>query len=252
MCIRDSRRSVRQTAIAYLQRALLAHTLHSLTEHDWEACFLEVFFPMLSRLMEEEEGKPDVEEARMRACNLLCKVFLQRLPNLSRLSTFVDLWVGILDTMDKYMHIEGSELLPEAIPESLKNMLLVMVTQGVLYVGTAPPAQEEELTNQLWAVTWRRVEQFLPGFLAELFPQSLPPLSSSPPHSPLPPSPVIEQPRRQTSTRTQSDHSPSSSSPLSQSPGEEGASFPIVIHPPLPTSSPQLTNNSPVGTILDM
>ena len=34
--------------------------------------------------------------------------------------------------------------------------------------------------------------------------------------------------------------------------GEEGASFPIVIHPPLPTSSPQLTNNSPVGTIQDM
>ena len=41
MCC-DPRRSVRQTAIAYLQRALLAHTLHSLTEHDWEACFLEV------------------------------------------------------------------------------------------------------------------------------------------------------------------------------------------------------------------
>ena len=32
---------------------------------------------------------------------------------------------------------------PEAIPESLKNMLLVMETQGVLEVGSAPPVQEE-------------------------------------------------------------------------------------------------------------
>ena len=59
----------------------------------------------------EEEGKSDIEETRMRACNLLCKVFLQRLPQLSSLNTFSELWVGILDTMDKYMHIEASELL---------------------------------------------------------------------------------------------------------------------------------------------
>lgn len=65
---------------------------------------------MLSRLM-EDEGKIDIEETRMRACNLLCKVFLQRLPQLSSLDTFTELWVGILDTMDKYIHIEGSDLL---------------------------------------------------------------------------------------------------------------------------------------------
>ena len=42
MCC-DPRRSVRQTAIAYLYRGLLAHTLHhTLTAQDWEACFLEV------------------------------------------------------------------------------------------------------------------------------------------------------------------------------------------------------------------
>ena len=33
--------------------------------------------------------------------------------------------------MDKFMHASGSELLMEAIPESLKNMLLVMETAGV-------------------------------------------------------------------------------------------------------------------------
>ena len=61
--------------------------------------------------MEDVGKKVDQEEARMRACNLLCKVFLQRLTLLSSLDTFLDLWIGILDIMDKYMHIEGHELL---------------------------------------------------------------------------------------------------------------------------------------------
>ena len=41
MCC-DGRQSVRQTAITYLQRALLSHDLHDLTGQDWHACFTEV------------------------------------------------------------------------------------------------------------------------------------------------------------------------------------------------------------------
>ena len=41
MCC-DTRKSVRQTAITYLQRALLAHELQNLTSKEWESCFLKV------------------------------------------------------------------------------------------------------------------------------------------------------------------------------------------------------------------
>ena len=78
--------------------------------------------------MEEEGNKLEIEEGRMRACNLLCKVFLQRLPLLSSLSTFNDLWVGILDTMDKYMHIEGSELLVSLSYNLYRNMAFINVS----------------------------------------------------------------------------------------------------------------------------
>ena len=86
----------------------------------------------------------------------------------------------------------------------------------------------QEPNNQLWFVTWQRVEQFLPNFLVELFPQSRPPpplsTSPSPPSPPSsPPSsspvssplavPVVDQPRYQSSPGT------ADSSPLSQSPG---------------------------------
>lgn len=46
MCC-DTRKSVRQTAITYLQRALLAHELQSLTTSEWEACFLQVYIPLV-------------------------------------------------------------------------------------------------------------------------------------------------------------------------------------------------------------
>ena len=38
----DSRASVRQTSITYLQRALLSHDLHNLTGDDWHSCFTQV------------------------------------------------------------------------------------------------------------------------------------------------------------------------------------------------------------------
>ena len=41
MCC-DSRKAVRQAAITYLQRALLAHELQDLTAVEWFACFKEV------------------------------------------------------------------------------------------------------------------------------------------------------------------------------------------------------------------
>jgi brefeldin A-resistance guanine nucleotide exchange factor 1 len=57
----------------------------------------------------------------------------------------------------------------EAIPESLKNVVLVMNANGLL----VPPERTEtrsESQQELWQVTHARIEQFLPGFMEELFP----------------------------------------------------------------------------------
>jgi brefeldin A-resistance guanine nucleotide exchange factor 1 len=187
MCC-DSRKSVRQTGITYLQRALLAHDLQNLTSREWESCFLQVFFPMLSRLLEVTPTVDlfNLEETRVRASNLLCKVFLQHLLSLSSLPHFPDLWFGILDFMEKYLSLENSDLLSEAIPESIKNLLLVMSTQGVLEVSVDRDTEHKnEASLNLLQTTWIRIEQFLPGFMNQLFPAVPPPASLSSP-SPLP------------------------------------------------------------------
>lgn len=57
----------------------------------------------------------------------------------------------------------------EAVPESLKNVILVMNATDIL----VPPSPGDHRTDQqraLWDATHERVERFLPGFLAEVVP----------------------------------------------------------------------------------
>lgn len=109
----DTNGEVRMHALQYLQRALLVHELQTLSAMEWEACFNKVLFPLLAKLLENIDPRNAVrmEETRMRASTLLCKVFLQHLTTLARLSTFTALWLTILDYMDKYMKSDKSDLL---------------------------------------------------------------------------------------------------------------------------------------------
>ncbi|XP_062852209.1 Golgi-specific brefeldin A-resistance guanine nucleotide exchange factor 1 isoform X5 [Trichomycterus rosablanca] len=168
----DARRQVRMQALTYLQRALLVHDLQTLDPVEWESCFNKVLFPLLTKLL-DNISPADVggmEETRMRACTLLSKVFLQHLSPLLSLPTFAALWLTILDFMDKYMHAGSSDLLFEAIPESLKNMLLVMDTAGIFH-----SADSRTGYSDLWEITWERIDCFLPRLKEELFKQAVMP-----------------------------------------------------------------------------
>ncbi|ETE61762.1 Golgi-specific brefeldin A-resistance guanine nucleotide exchange factor 1, partial [Ophiophagus hannah] len=166
----DARRQVRMQALTYLQRALLVHDLQALDALEWESCFNKVLFPLLTKLLENISPADigGMEETRMRASTLLSKVFLQHLSPLLSLPTFAALWLTILDFMDKYMHAGSSDLLPEAIPESLKNMLLVMDTAGIFH-----NADSRTGYSDLWEITWERIDCFLPKLRDELFKQTV-------------------------------------------------------------------------------
>ncbi|XP_039609053.1 Golgi-specific brefeldin A-resistance guanine nucleotide exchange factor 1 isoform X2 [Polypterus senegalus] len=166
----DARRQVRMQALTYLQRALLVHDLQTLDALEWESCFNKVLFPLLTKLLENISPADigGMEETRMRACTLLSKVFLQHLSPLLSLATFAALWLTILDFMDKYMHAGSSDLLLEAIPESLKNMLLVMDTAGIFHSTDSRTGYSD-----LWEITWERIDCFLPRLKDELFKQTV-------------------------------------------------------------------------------
>lgn len=54
----------------------------------------------------------------------------------------------------------------EAVPESLKNILLVMADGGYLV-----PPTENEKPSEIWEETWKRVDRFLPDLFREIFPE---------------------------------------------------------------------------------
>lgn len=83
------------------------------------------------------------------------------------------LWVRIIGCLDRMMHSGRRDQMVrrpsvnsadrrqyEAVPEMLKNVLLVMQAHGVL----APPhVQRTAEQVQLWDATWTRIDSFLPS-----------------------------------------------------------------------------------------
>ncbi|XP_068227921.1 Golgi-specific brefeldin A-resistance guanine nucleotide exchange factor 1 [Palaemon carinicauda] len=159
----DSRTTVRNMAMTYLQRALLNHDLQALSAGEWESCFNKVLFPLLAKLLQPLPGSSaaSIEETRVRAATLVQKVYLRHLTPLLTLPTFTALWLTILDFMDKYLNTHRSDHLSDAIPEILKNMLLVMETTQVFHTADG--------FTRLWTITWDRIDAFLPDFRHQLF-----------------------------------------------------------------------------------
>ena len=160
----DKRSHIRTSALTTLQRALLFHDLQTLSSTEWEGAFTSVLFPMLSHLLVRSKPgeRSAMEETRTRAATLLGKVFLQHLTPLATLPTFTALWLTILDFMEKFIKAATSDLLADAVPESLKNMLLVMDTAGIF-------ANSDKKSTPIWELTWDKLDGFLPHLMGDLF-----------------------------------------------------------------------------------
>lgn len=84
-------------------------------------------------------------------------------------TSLLSIWIRILSILERLMTSSGpssGDNVEEAIPESLKNILLVMSSDGYL----VPPEQDER-RRLIWNETWRRLDRFLPGLFGELWPQ---------------------------------------------------------------------------------
>lgn len=163
----DHRRQVRSSAITCLQRALLMHDLQTLTGPEWAGCFKQVLFPLMTFLLNEtienngtEPGL--IEESRTRISTIMSKVFLHHLTPLMTLPGFNELWLEVIQYLEKFMKL-GTDMLYEAVLESLKNMLLVM------YSVKAFHNPDGTTYSVLWELTWNRVGVFLPTLKDELF-----------------------------------------------------------------------------------
>ncbi|PAV79155.1 hypothetical protein WR25_16601 isoform J [Diploscapter pachys] len=124
----DCRRLVRAGALTHLQRAFLPSNMSNLGAVEWESCFGEVLFPLLTKLLEPFSQMDPIgaEDTRVRAVQIVAKTLLNHLNALSSLDSFPALWLRLLDYMEQYLRVDSCGNLNEAVPESLKNMLLVL------------------------------------------------------------------------------------------------------------------------------
>lgn len=100
-------RDIRHHAFSCLQRSLLSPQLASADHQKWTAIFSEVLFPLISRLLKPEVYQSDpvgMSETRVQAATLLCKIFLHYLVLLAEWDGMLDLWLKILDVMDRLMN----------------------------------------------------------------------------------------------------------------------------------------------------
>lgn len=111
-------REVRQLAFSSLQRQLLSPDLDCEPNH-WTAIFGKVLFPLIHRLLKPEIFSADrdgMSEMRVQASSLLCKVFLQYMVLLSEREGMLDLWVKIIEIMDRLMNSgQGDSLVSSSL-----------------------------------------------------------------------------------------------------------------------------------------
>ncbi|KAE8213264.1 hypothetical protein CF327_g3176 [Tilletia walkeri] len=186
----SSDRALRQAAITHSQRACLCSEVLPTAPVDVRPIFDQVLFPILEEftkpvVIQRDPGVGGMQEARLRVCALACKLFLHLLSPLSSSSDtdLQEVWLTLLDFFDRFMTGGKKDQLTEAIPENLKNVLLVMSASNIL-IPPAPAGQPDERTKAqaiLWAVTFDRLKRFLPGLEEEIFPPPPPPPAAAPP-----------------------------------------------------------------------
>ncbi|WVW82243.1 hypothetical protein I302_104249 [Kwoniella bestiolae CBS 10118] len=186
--------SIRQRAIAYLQRLLLSSQLlsSSISPEILLIIFDKILFPVLDELLKttqsHSQSHREMAETRLKACTLLCKIFLQyviKLVEYGNTKIVEGLWEGVLERLERFMRGER-DLMNEA-SESLKNVVLVMHSSNLLVPrpaqGTTDTRSPEQ--KELWNKSVERIERILPGFLSEAIPAPPPaPVTAPAPQRP--------------------------------------------------------------------
>jgi brefeldin A-resistance guanine nucleotide exchange factor 1 len=90
------------------------------TDKEWAAIFDQVLFPLILRLLKPEVFHSDplgMGETRVQAATLVCKIFLRYLDQLPNASGMLELWLKILDILDRMMNSgQGDSLVSSSSP----------------------------------------------------------------------------------------------------------------------------------------
>ncbi|KAK9841755.1 hypothetical protein WJX81_000904 [Elliptochloris bilobata] len=157
---------IRAQALVTLQRTVVGSEALGLGGERWGGALDAAVVPLVAQLAgaltARSRTDPGIERTLRAAVLLLCKALLQFLLPLAAEPAFPALWAATLGALGECTKPRSEEL-AEAVPEALKNMLLVMAAQGVL-----TPAWTDADGRSLWDLTWSRARGISSGLQPQL------------------------------------------------------------------------------------
>ena len=161
----DERCEVREEALSALLRVLLAAQPLGLPAGQLAAVYEAQLLPLFGELVDtaRRRGREAhaAERALCAALPLLCKPLLTFLPLLRSglpAGEWHALWAAVLDRLCAAARVAATDELAEAVPEALKNCILVFATSGAL----------EASDTAFWELTWRRAAAVDPQLTPQL------------------------------------------------------------------------------------
>jgi brefeldin A-resistance guanine nucleotide exchange factor 1 len=148
-CLNPSR-EVKQLAFTHLQRTLLQLNFDDSTSPSTAIVFDEILVGLNDKLanIPSSSVRPKVlEESKVQAASLTCKVWLQHLSVLSQRPDFQEQWSRVLQNLTKLMQSAGGTYFGEAVTESLKNVLLVMGSSDILVADSPIYDQTQDILS---------------------------------------------------------------------------------------------------------
>lgn len=162
--------ALRTHALEILKRMMMSSESLELPGAAWLRCFAEVLTPLTGELAgyvsSRAKSHPEADKSLRLAVTILTKTAMQYMPAMLPQPGFAEAWSRMLVTLQAATKNKSEEL-AEAVPESVKNMLLVMAAQGVLV-----PEWRDAAGHNLWDLTWAKAKVVSQGLTPTLLASS--------------------------------------------------------------------------------
>lgn len=162
--------TLRTNALEILKRVMMSSESLELQGATWLRCFAEVLTPLTGELAgfvsSRAKSHPEADKSLRLAVTILTKTAMQYMPAMLLQPGFAEAWSRMLVTLQAATKNKSEEL-AESVPESVKNMLLVMAAQGVLV-----PEWRDTAGHNLWDLTWAKAKVVSQGLTPALLASS--------------------------------------------------------------------------------
>ncbi|CAG9461465.1 unnamed protein product [Pedinophyceae sp. YPF-701] len=158
---------VREGAVKILLELTAAAGELSLGGGAWVDILQGHVLPLLEHLLASQRALPDGTRLLRAGVTALSRAVLHELGPLANDPGFPAVWSRALTLMESCMSLDSEEV-SEAVPETLRNMLVVMARSQVL----TPQWKEAQSGRDMWGLTWRLARSVSQSLTPELILQT--------------------------------------------------------------------------------